>query len=64
VVVPKPPGSGLVEVLATDFLERQANPKRAVRTLAVRPVSLEDVFVYRVMALERQERARTKGSTV
>ena len=32
-----------------------------VQAVAVRPLSLEDVFVYRVMALERQERETTKG---
>lgn len=41
-------GARLREVLAAAGI--------AVKTLSVRPVSLEDVFVYRVMALERQER--------
>ncbi|MDE3049441.1 MAG: hypothetical protein KGJ48_06010, partial [Nitrospirota bacterium] len=30
--------------------------------VSARPLSLEDVFVYRVMALERQERATAKGA--
>jgi ABC-2 type transport system ATP-binding protein len=32
-----------------------------VQAIAVRPLSLEDVFVHRVMALERQERPTTTG---
>src|SRR5574341_1734660 len=32
-----------------------------VQAIAVRPLSLEDVFVHRVMALERQERRATTG---
>lgn len=32
-----------------------------VQAIAVRPLSLEDVFVHRVMALERQERQATTG---
>ncbi|MGE5138380.1 MAG: ATP-binding cassette domain-containing protein [Rudaea sp.] len=33
-----------------------------VQAVAVRPLSLEDVFVHRVMALERQEREAAKGA--
>jgi ABC-2 type transport system ATP-binding protein len=33
-----------------------------VQDVLIRPLSLEDVFVYRVMALERQERATMKGA--
>lgn len=42
---------------------REAFSSGSVRVLGVatRPLSLEDVFVYRVMALERQEREPTKG---
>jgi len=33
-----------------------------VQDVLIRPLSLEDVFVYRVMALERQEQATVKGA--
>lgn len=33
-----------------------------IQAIAIRPLSLEDVFVYRVMALERQEQASAKGA--
>ena len=35
-----------------------------VQAVAVRQLSLEDVFVHRVMALERQERETAKGAAV
>ncbi len=34
-----------------------------VQDVLIRPLSLEDVFVYRVMALERQDRATAPGAT-
>lgn len=34
-----------------------------IESIATRPLSLEDVFVHRVMSLERQERAAVKGAT-
>ena len=34
-----------------------------VQDVLIRPLSLEDVFVYRVMALERQDRATAPGVT-
>jgi ABC-2 type transport system ATP-binding protein len=33
-----------------------------VQAVSALPLSLEDVFVYRVMALERQEHATVKGA--
>jgi hypothetical protein len=40
--------------LASDGLHIQA--------VSTRPLSLEDVFVHRVMALERQEQVAAKGA--
>jgi ABC-2 type transport system ATP-binding protein len=34
----------------------------SIQAVSTRPLSLEDVFVYRVMALERQEQATAKGA--
>lgn len=41
-----------------------ASSRVTIKSVTTRPLSLEDVFVYKVMALEEQERASTSGDRV
>ena len=57
-----------IHLLSLDPLQDEARLRTAlssdgvhVQDVRIRPLSLEDVFVYRVMALERQEQATGKG---
>ena len=67
------PGAALfgtkIHLLSLDPPQDEARLRRAlssdgvhVQDVLIRPLSLEDVFVYRVMALERQEQAMVKGA--
>jgi ABC-2 type transport system ATP-binding protein len=58
-----------IHLLSHDPIEDEARLRRAlssdgvqVQAVSTLPLSLEDVFVYRVMALERQEQATVKGA--
>jgi ABC-2 type transport system ATP-binding protein len=59
-----------IHLLAKDPAQQEArvravlsNTAVQVRGVSIRPLTLEDVFVHRVMALERQERGATTGET-
>lgn len=58
-----------IHLLSPDPLRDEARLRMAlssdgvqVQDVLIRPLSLEDVFVYRVMVLERQEQATVKGA--
>jgi ABC-2 type transport system ATP-binding protein len=59
-----------IHLLSLDSSQDEARLRTAlssdgvhVQDVIIRPLSLEDVFVYRVMALERQDRATAPGAT-